>query len=282
MQACSKCTRAFRGVVAAAVCFLFISGFLGAGASNKKTTLQRSSTAQNTPQAILAACISYAQGLAPEERAFLTMRIARIASSHRFPQSEQWARQAFADSSDLPESEDKIALQKNALIALADTQPIDALRLLGTLASPMSKDGTTISEDVRADSARVIFASAYRYNPEESLAPMLEVASYLGRTGQYPYAAWGILLPGLAKDHPGTFDEVVSTAIHFYGDEDSRTLAQDENYFDMAKAIGPVAAPSQMNLAVATGIERLQSEKPIKDMTYMSVVGSGAPEDRIR
>jgi hypothetical protein len=277
MRAGVKRADPFRYIVVGMLPFVFISCWLSAMVSSKKIPAQKTQLAGATPQEIFATCASYAQGLVPDERAFLMVRIAYVASSHHFPQSEQWARQAFIDSSDLPESWNKIALQKSALTALADTQPMDALRLLGTLAAPKPNDkGARIPEDVRTEAARVIFPKAYSQDPEKSVLPMLEVSAYLGRTGEYPYEAWAILLPKIAKDHPGTLDEAVSTAIRFYGSGEARTRSHDEMYFDMVNEIRTAADPSQMKLAVATGIDYLQAEKPQKNDTYISVVGNGA------
>lgn len=249
----------------------------GVTVSQKKAALAKKPDTKHAPQDILAACASYARSLVPEERAFLLMRIAYYASIHHFPQSEQWARQAFAVSSDLPESWNKLALQKNALVALAATQPMDALHLLGTLAAPEpnEKGMAKIPEDVRADAAVVIFPRAYRAEPEKSLIPLVEVAAYLGRTGEYPYEAWGVLLPDIAKDKPGIFGEVVSTAIRFYNTGEGRSRNHDQAYFDMVNAIRSVANPGQMKQAVSTGVAYLQTEKPPKNDTYISVVGSG-------
>lgn len=274
MRACSRSEWRVRCI--ALVSFLSISYLLCAQVSSKKGPTQKTLNAKNDPAAILATCASYAQGLVPDDRAFLMVRIAYIASSHHFPQSELWARQAFSDSSDLAKSWNSIALQKNALTALADTQPMDALRLLGTVETPMGNDGELISEDTRAVAASTIFERAYSKDPEKSIPPMLEVSSYLGRTGQYPYAAWGILLPKIAKDNPGVFGEVVSTAIRFYGSGEDRTLEEHEDYLQLVDAISAVADPSQMKLAVSTGIDHLQTVKMPKNNTYISVVGSGA------
>lgn len=266
----------FGYMYAGALLSIFMSCSLGAAASDRQTPPQKILNVQDAPQTILTTCASYARGLVPEERAFLMVRIATVASSNHFPQSTTWARQAFLTSSDLPESWNKIALQKNALIALAGTLPMEALRLLGTLSAPVSENDARLDEDPRADAARVIFESAYRKGPKKSLLPMLEVSSYLGRSGQYPYAAWGILLPKIAKEHPSTFDEVIATAVYFYANAEDRTRIQGDDYFEMVNAIRTVADRSQMKMTVAAGIDHLQSAKTPKNETYLAVVGQGA------
>lgn len=274
----AHCSFVFRGLLATALTCTVTPCSTAATVATKKR-VPRKVVTQSTSQDILASCASFALGFVPKERAFLMVRVATVAASHKFPQSEQWARQAFAISSDLPEGPNKLPLQKNSLIALAATHPMDALHLLGSLGAPKLPDkGPKLSEDVRADAAQIIFASAYRDAPQKALLPMTEVSSYFGRTGEYPYQAWGILLPKIAKDHPDTFDETFSTAVRFYVDGETRTRSQDEDYFRMVNAIRTVATHAQMNLAVSAGIDRLLAKKSTSDMTYFAVTGQGKQE----
>ena len=258
-----------------AVVLLSVVGVAGQSANVSAGQTKTLLGADDAPQAILTACASYARSMLPEERAFLMVRIATIASTGKLPQSTKWAREAFLAGSDLQESWNKIALQKNALVALASTRSAEALRLLGTLPAPKATSEARIDEDPRADAARVIFESAYRKNGEKALSQMIQVSSYLGRTGEYPYVAWGIVLPKLAKKHPGTFGEVITTAVHFYGDAEGRTIIQDDDYLQMVDALHTTADSYQMKMAVTVGIDHLETAKTPKNEKYMDVVGQG-------
>jgi hypothetical protein len=251
---------------------------LAASAVSSPAVIAQSHTRQNggaegtqdAPQELLKNCVLYAHSLNPTDRAFLMVRVAETAARHGYPQSTLWSRQAFVIATSLPKDWNRMALQKNALRALAKTRPKEALHLLGTLQGPDFTYRVRIPEDPRASAAIEIFVGAYERDGKASLDAIDEVSRIIGQTGEYPYLAWGRLLPTfLALDS----DEVrreLRTAIYFYSRAENRIRSEDAEFLEMIEDVQSVAGSNEMRDAVEAGIHRLESEKSPDNETFLA------------
>jgi len=233
----------------------------------------------DTPVALLEFCAKYAGDLNPTDRAVLMFRVADTAARHRMPESTGWARRAFSLAAGLPKDWNRMALEKNDLLALAQTRPQEALQLLGTIEGPDFTGDTPVAEDPRADAARQIFADAFKAGGLSTLPSLDSVSRYLGQTGQYPYAAWGTLFSTFFGADPDDLRQELRVAVFFYSRAENRTRSQDEDYLEMAEAVQSIAAASEMREAVDAGVNRLESEKPPDNEVFLAK--SGPPESRV-
>jgi hypothetical protein len=113
----------------------------------------------------------------------------------------------------------RAALQKNALVVVAEVDPRRAVGLVGDIAQPPF-DGNGASfeapEDLRSDAARSIFERCWTSVGAESLELIVSTAESLGRTGQYPFAAMAPILADLLHARPKAAAAILQAALSTY------------------------------------------------------------------
>ncbi len=254
--------------------FLF-QAFSQTSASHKGDSPGQDATAleENTPEQILTVCARYALDLDPVDRAFLLVRVSQAAASIQYGKSTEWARQAFDSAAALPKDWNRVALQKNALLALAKTRPREALQLLGTIEGPDLTSAARPGEDPRAHAAREIFPEVYNTDGDMALQSLEEVSRYLGQTGEFPYAAWGELFPKLSEKNPDAFREQLNLSIYFYSRAENRFRTQDGDYLEMVDDIQKVAVPSDIRRAVEVALDHVELEKIPDNEKHSAILG---------
>jgi hypothetical protein len=104
---------------------------------------------------------SYLNQIDSSNRAFyllpLTLAGAKIGSSHE----EEWCKQMFQESFNVQDPWDRVALEKNALVALSFVDAPAAMELFWRVEAPMPDARGTYPEDVRADGASTIFPNYF-------------------------------------------------------------------------------------------------------------------------
>src|SRR5207302_1823691 len=87
----------------------------------------------------------------------LTQAGSKIGASHE----EKWCTQMFHESFDVRDPWDRVALEKNALVALSFVNAGAAMDLLWRVESPLADVRGDYPEDVRADGASIIFPNFF-------------------------------------------------------------------------------------------------------------------------
>ncbi|MGH9670190.1 MAG: hypothetical protein ACRD3A_08775 [Terriglobales bacterium] len=159
---------------------------------------------------------SYAVGehLVPEERGWLDWRLAEVAGQHYRQLTISFTKDGLRSAGEAPRTWNRLALQKNLLVALATVDPAEAIRQLGTLEPPVSTAAGTFPEDVRSHAAKLIFLAYLKKRGANGLPTVTRVAHYLGETGQYPYAAIGAIIHSGIP--PSAATALASTSVERY------------------------------------------------------------------
>lgn len=201
--------------------------------------------------------------------------LTQTANKIGAPQEERWCRQMFQESFDVQDSWDRIALEKNALVALSFVNARAAMDLLWRVEAPVAKASGIYTEDVRANAASTIFANFFDSQmnaapSEDSSEDRLQVAmgeirrhaTHLGKTGEYPYRAMGSIIQKLAarKRHEGTINLAFGEAIKFYSESSPKFINQDEEFLEFLQAIlDKVSDPALVHVSLSELIKHLEA-----------------------
>lgn len=152
----------------------------------------RSTPAEHHPARTQADLLreSYSLGmeLVPAQRAFLLFRLATVAEHVAPDLSKKWAKELFKLTFQLEPDWDRSALQKNAVVILASTDPEAAFRMHGMM-SPLPNQAM-FPEDLRADAAATVFLRYWDDKKSNGRIHAIRIrAQTIAKDGQYPYRA---------------------------------------------------------------------------------------------
>lgn len=217
---------------------------------------------------------SYALGddFVPAERAFHLFYLADTASRVAPKLSSPWANELFQLTFRLAPSWNRVALQKNALIVMARSDPAKAFQLLGKVDADIPPDG---AEDLRAHGARSVFAAYWKLKGDVSAAEIRREARHIGDTGLYPFGATapiiGDLLRKKVEEGKEWFQEAIS-----YRRRGSLIKTADTEFSELLNAIWDVLPGSLRQEALDAAISGLEPKaKPEEGSSYRARTHSG-------
>ncbi len=158
-------------------------------------------TALDSPAALLEESYQRAAALPVDESLRLLLRLSTEAARVHPDACRRWSIQLFRRMFQSAPSADRVALQKNALIALSRVEPEQAFALLSLVDGPAAGAGTG-GEDVRADGAREVFRAYWKAGDAARLAKIQRVAREFSADGQYPFGAVAPMLADLLRRDP--------------------------------------------------------------------------------
>jgi len=94
-------------------------------------------------------------------RVYFLLPLTQAGRTIGSSQEENWSTQMFRESFDVRDPWDRIALQKNALVALSVVNAPSAMDLLWRVEGPLPDAHGDYPEDVRADGASIIFPNFF-------------------------------------------------------------------------------------------------------------------------
>ncbi|MFN0170605.1 MAG: hypothetical protein ACKV22_29640 [Bryobacteraceae bacterium] len=150
----------------------------------------------------------------PAERADLLLSLANASGTRERKRTEAWALDLFQISTrQLDDSLYRRAMQKNALTALSAVNPLRAADLY-EFQDPPAKP--LPNEDFRAFGTRLLFPRLWVLQGPASVERIQQIATWLGSTGQFPYAAMADLIPKIAERDRDKASELFGLASYFY------------------------------------------------------------------
>ncbi|MBI2678393.1 MAG: hypothetical protein HYX28_06400 [Candidatus Koribacter versatilis] len=209
------------------------------------------------PEALLQRSSALGDELVPEERGWLYWRLAEVAERN-YPQlASSFAKEGLRSAEEAPQGWNRLALQKNLLVALSALHPYAAIARLGKLEPPLATAGGTFPEDVRAHAANAIFAAYFKKAALRALPRITRVAQYLGETGQYPYEAiGGIIHTGLPAPSAAS---LASAAVEHYR-RPSKFQRESKDFVAFLRLAEGKAPTSILREGGRLAIDRLQSD----------------------
>ncbi|MGB6386489.1 MAG: hypothetical protein WBE45_10310 [Terriglobales bacterium] len=172
----------------------------------------------------------------------------------------------------------RLAIEKNALVALSSVKPARAMTLLRSMDLPVS-DGVGFPEDVRSDGATIIFRNYWHARQPKGVPELRTEAIYLGQTGQYPYRAIrsivADLVGTLSKESPQlppAAQSLVFDAYSFY-QRGSKFQLEDDDFVDFLQILHPILPSSLLRQGLELAVQRLlDTDRPLDKQTYLAHV----------
>ena len=193
---------------------------------------------------LLISAYLLAMDCVPEERLNHLTRLAVMSSNHHPDLTRLWSEELFKLSFTLEPSWNRVAIQKNALLALSAVDPVRAMELFEMIDKPYPQRTGGLPEDVRADAANTIFQRYWKLRLEGRIDTIQSVARRIGETGQYPYVAIAPIISELAKAKDSRSVELFNEAISYYL-RGSKIRVADQDFFSMLTMLkDQVPAPS--------------------------------------
>lgn len=215
------------------------------------------------PESTLAESYQLSSELVPFEQAILLNSLCRVAGEHNLRHASAWSEENFRLASRLPLSWNKLAIQKNALVALSYSNPGRAIVLLRSMELPVPLGGARFPEDVRSDGARTIFRNYWVARGTKGLPTIRRTAAYLGETGQYPYLAIeGIFKEVVSKSRsastqlPENASSLLLDAYSSYR-RGSKFESEDRDFVHLIQATHATLPPALLREGLQMGVDRL-------------------------
>jgi hypothetical protein len=217
-------------------------------------------------------------GLEPSERAILLNYLTRAAGAQHLSYTGAWAEENLRLAYQLPLNWNRVAIEKNALVALSYVKSKRALDLLRIMSLPVS-DGVGFPEDVRADAATIIFQNYWHDHHSRGVPELRITALYLGQTGQYPYVAVAQVITDLTHGRSGPSGEFPPDAQTLLLDayasyqRGSKFGVENDDFVDFLRALRPILPASLFRKGLELAVERLiDKDRPTDPQTYVARV----------
>lgn len=151
---------------------------------------------------------------APEERAELLLTMAQTAAPFDAARAKSWSLELFRITTEqLRHGMYREAMQKDALVTLAQNDPILAAKLYKQQDIPNISDDPKMLEDTRSFGARTLFPALWGREGPAAITTIESLADYLGSTGQYPYHAMADIIVRLSEKEKSKATALFSQAV---------------------------------------------------------------------
>lgn len=206
----------------------------------------------------------------PEERAFLYVRLGEAATEIQPELATLLAEEVFDLTLQLPRTHNRLAMQKNAVLSLAKVDPDRAFELFERIDLPYPGSDGYVTEDVRADGARKLFAELWRRRGPGALEKLRAQAQHLGNTGQYPYLAMAPIISDVARSSPLLAQSLFTEAVESYGRGD-RVRLSDQEFASFVRQMWEVVPRPSSVEALRILVERLlrRTKTPTNETVLM-------------
>lgn len=231
-------------------------------------------SATPTPSQILFMVWSESKQLPLTDRLFLLVNLVTSAAELNDSRVKSWVDQIFMETEELPNSWNRAAMRKNALIALASVDPMAAVGRLQLMEPPAKKsDGKLAAEDLAADTARRLFPVVWAKS--HSLEYLEAAALAIGEKGEYPFVAMGPILVDVAKKEPGDAHRIFGTALGFFN-RGNVTASTTANFVHFLKTVESSISDGYLLEAVRSVVQRIVDPRTslFGDQSFQGSVGS--------
>jgi len=191
--------------------------------------------ARSKPQAVVSpiSVFSEARTLSaafpPDDRAVVLYQVAAAAESFDHRACKAWSLELFRVAKDQMGSNNRQAMQKNALVVLSAVDPKLAADMFKQQDLPDFKEG----EDYRVWAAGPLFSSLWRREQQKSLHTIKSLSIWMGDTGEYPYAAIAEVMLELSKTgHGALVNDLFADGEYAYETSSRRFLGASQDYVD--------------------------------------------------
>jgi len=216
-----------------------------------------------TPESLLLESYQVGRNLIPAERAILLNLQVRVAAQHHLQSTHVWAQENFRLAQQLPMDWDRLAIEKNSLTALSYVNSRRAMELLRLMDLPVADDDGSFPEDIRSDSAEIIFGNYWRDTKHRGLPKIRTVAAFLGQTGQYPYLAIAPIITDISAGSSRPSEQLPENARSLLLDayssysRGSKFGIEDAEFVEFLRKVHPILPTPLFRQGLEAAVERL-------------------------
>jgi len=201
----------------------------------------------------------------PEQRAWLLFRLAKAAVRKSPATSRSWSKEMFRLAVSLPPTWNKLALEKNAIVTLSQTDPGEAIRLFRSMDDPIPMANGSLPEDVRSEAAGVVFQHLLNIQKgPRGLEVIGQIAEHLGETGEYPYAAVTPIIKQLARNNESKAQAFYLQALLYYR-RGAKFLDENRMFIQFLQDVKEQLPRAQLRQGLEAVVSRLLEQKPPAD-----------------
>jgi hypothetical protein len=219
----------------------------------------------NAPRALLILSHAYARNMRPGDRAYLLTVAFDMTANIDPALCRQWSKELLALADTFPPSSDRVAAQKNALVALSHVDAKEAFALFPKLDIPVPLKDGRLPEDVRADGATTVFGEYWKHHQTPAdLQALREQADKLGNTGQYPYLAMQPILLDVMR-HDSMEGENLFLELLGYYRRKSIFDREDQDFQNFLNGVWDALSDPLRRQALSAAVNRLLDESAPRD-----------------
>lgn len=236
------------------------------------------------PNELLKESYSLGKGLLPSERAFHLFVLADVASRlSPSAASANWARELFRLTLALPNTWNRGALQKNALVSLSRANAPEALALLSKADPPVAESGDFIAEDLRAFAARTVFEAYWKARGSPGIAQIRQEARRIGDTGLYPFVAVAPIYRDYTQATSASTSAPWFREVLAYYERRSAVASRHSEYVEFLDAVWPVLTQAQRQDALHLAVSSLtRRTAPEPNTSYSATLQDGEKTVQLR
>jgi len=221
---------------------------------------------------LIAQAQAISSGFSPEERADLLLDILDTPAGRFVDNGRKWSLELYSISRrQLQPGPYRAAVQKNALIDLANVDPVKAAQLFKSQDTPDMWNQPGRVEDYRAWVARALFPKLWDKSGMSSLIQLKDFADWMGGTGEYPYVAMIGIVQAVAKVDETRAEQLVSDATGFYLTNPPFANKHRE-FTTFILGIADHVHSSSTRRAIEAELDALESEKKNTDPNQVKFV----------
>lgn len=224
---------------------------------------QAASTPKNNP--LVDQSYSLSQTLGGREQLFYLVELCRLSDRLNLPveKAKEYSLVLFNLASQEQDARAHAVGQKNAVTCLSYVDPAAAMELLPKISSEPRRSGEWLNEDHRYNAAETTFNNFLNsFNGKitlQGISNILAKARYLGKTGQYPYAAAAEVINRLPTSFRDEKNVLLRDALGFYETE-TGFYNRDQEFLLLLQSLN--SPPIDRDLAaraVTTFVQRLKN-----------------------
>lgn len=239
------------------------------------STARASSTKPQQPEAqrLIGEAEIISRSFSPEERADLLLDMLGTPAGTVPDTGKRWSLELFSISKlQLRPGPYRAAIQKNALIDLANVDASEAAKLFKSQDTPDMLSDKVLTEDYRTWAARALFPKLWSQSGMASLPKIKELADWLGSTGEYPFFAMIGIVQGAAKADRVTADGLVSDAVGYYERMSTPFLNRHQEFVPFILGTADYVRPSLVTQCIQAELEVFDKERKNADENSVKFV----------
>lgn len=212
-----------------------------------------------SPMAVFSEARILSANFPPDDRAVVLNQVALAAESLDRRACKAWSLELFRVAKDQMGSNNRQAMQKNALVVLSSVDPSLAADMFKQQDLPDFKEG----EDYRVWAAGPLFSSLWRTKQQKSLHTIKSLSIWMGDTGEYPYAAVGDVMLELSKTRHGALvNGLFADGEYAYETSSRRFFGASQDYVEFLLRVHSIVDRALLSGSLRNLVTQLEDTTP--------------------